>query len=576
MAARLGGVSTTFDGNSDGFVNAVNRANQSLDNHGKTLRRSRRDMRQFVQNGIYGIEDIASTIGTGGLAGATRAASNNITMMAMAVGGTWGMAAGVAVTTALQLGLAFSGIEDSSKDAEEKIKAQEEALNAYNKRLDESIALAEKQASLQKKLKDGDLEERAKAKESLAEEIKQKEVVARHLQRELAHRRKASDAAAKEARELKPKHVFTAGASLRLAIHDDKHKRKLAQKEYTNKIALLKQTVAAEQKAIEATTERYSKTRREIDKLVALQKWASKETAGDATDKAWEDIKAKEEKAAETRIDNIKKEGEFRQSLAGFTKKQIQEKIDQEEGVLEAIQEQHNAAQDAWITEQKRQEIQAELNARRGESERKIAIAKEAQAKAAEEQKKHIKDINSELNNSIKGSKEFAKAFQNVVKKDILPADLDMSVPKARPKARGYSNPLRRGLSSGQSPIDRFMEDNRDGGYVEGMFGSMDTAPEHTLPIDTFLANRKTPEAGKGIDDFLKNRNAGESKRPAPAIEKYFEQKEAKEEAKFKELNKEAKETAKNTKASNELLSSIADSLNNGTRIDVVMGGILS
>ena len=564
MVARLGGVSTKFDGNSDGFVSAVNRANQSLDKHGKTLRRSRRDMRQFVQNGIYGIEDIASTLGTGGLAGATRAASNNITMMAMAVGGTWGMAAGVAVTTALQLGLAFSGLGDSSKEAREAIEAQEEALTAYSKRLEHAIDLAQKQSSLRKKINGGDFEQRAKAKESLAEEIEQQEVVARFLQRELAHRRKNADAVAKEVREVTAKHaaVFTAGAR---GAQENKDRKKA----YENQIALLKETLVAEQKAIGATSERYSEVRRGVGELVALQKWAAKETAGDATAKAWEDIKKKEEKAAETRIANIGKEGMFRQSLAGFTKKQIQERIDQEKGVLETIQEQHNATKDAWITEKKRQEIQAELNTKREESERKIAIAKEAQAKAAEEQKEYIREINRELNSSIKGSKEFAKAFQTVTQgqgqgqdsgapsSSFSFHDLDMSPPDA-----GFSNPAARGRAFSQSGSSTQPE-------MADFFSS-------STAIEDFISKRKTSEVGKGIDDFVKNRNSEESKRPAPAIEKYFEQKEANEEARFKDISKGSKETAMNTKATNDLLSSIADSLDNGTRIDVVMGGILS
>jgi hypothetical protein len=558
MAGTQVDIATRFTGDEADLINAIEKVNQKLAKQAKTLRRSRRDWRQFTQNAIFGVEDVASTVGTGGLSGAVRAASNNVTMMLMAVGGPWLTAFGVAAAAALQLALALDLFGEKADETAEKLK---EVGEAYADALQKGMKSQEQIHKFNKTIKEGTIEQRQAAIKSLEEQIEAEKSVLSYLQQNLDLRKQSRDAALEEAKA----RLAEAEATLQTGARGKK------KKQLHEEAAQARKDIAAQEQArIDAAKKEMADLEAVIKKKEEQARWA-KGKAKD--DKANLDLAEREKKRQEELSTLIKKTGEreeYKQKLAGKNKKEVGEEVKAQEAKLKIIQKQIEILASAPQASRKEEDEQ-DLLSKREDAENRIAIAIVAQAMAAEEQKKHIKEINSELNASIKGSKEFAKAFQNVVKKEgkaISPADLDMSAPKPR----GYSNPARRGLGSGQSPIDQFMKgkEGGDGAYFEGIFGSMDT------PIDKFMAGRKTPEVGKGIDEFVKNRNAEESKRPAPAIEKYFEQKEANEEAKFKEFNKEAKETAKNTKASNELLSSIADSLNNGTRIDVVMGGILS
>lgn len=83
-----------------------------------------------ISNAVFMVEDAASVWGTMGLAGAVRAASNNLTMMAAAFG-PWAMVATVAVTTATQLYLAFN---KTNKEEEKAVEAHKSAADAIRER----------------------------------------------------------------------------------------------------------------------------------------------------------------------------------------------------------------------------------------------------------------------------------------------------------------------------------------------------------------------------------------------------------------------------------------------------------
>lgn len=126
------------------FLNGMQQNKQALQSHDQVIGRARVNFlkyessmrsatkmsgqhRMVLQNSIYMVEDAASVYGTMGLAGAVRAASNNLTMMASAFG-PWGMAATVAVTTATQLYMAFNKDAEGAKNAKKEIDEYGEAL----------------------------------------------------------------------------------------------------------------------------------------------------------------------------------------------------------------------------------------------------------------------------------------------------------------------------------------------------------------------------------------------------------------------------------------------------------------
>lgn len=141
---------------SRGYIDAMRRSMDATENYSRSVSRAKVNFlsyekglaratamsgqhRMVLQNSIFMVEDAASVYGTMGLAGAVRAASNNLTMMAAAFG-PWGMAATVAVTTATQLYLALTKDKEAAKDASdamaehvEKLKEQSDAAKEASK-----------------------------------------------------------------------------------------------------------------------------------------------------------------------------------------------------------------------------------------------------------------------------------------------------------------------------------------------------------------------------------------------------------------------------------------------------------
>lgn len=109
----------------------VGLSQKTMERFEQTMNQSSRAMRinqSVISNGIFMVEDMASVYGTSGLAGAIRAGSNNLTMMAAAFG-PWGMAAAVTLTTVTQLWLALRGEQEkATKEVDNYRDALQESL----------------------------------------------------------------------------------------------------------------------------------------------------------------------------------------------------------------------------------------------------------------------------------------------------------------------------------------------------------------------------------------------------------------------------------------------------------------
>jgi membrane protein implicated in regulation of membrane protease activity len=102
-------------------------ASQGRGSYGNAGRRNQ----AAIQQGIFAIDDFATSLGTGGFSGAVRGASNNITQMASLLGGPWTLGIGVALTAATQLALAFWDLgeaEDEAKKRTEELARAEKQL----------------------------------------------------------------------------------------------------------------------------------------------------------------------------------------------------------------------------------------------------------------------------------------------------------------------------------------------------------------------------------------------------------------------------------------------------------------
>lgn len=151
--------------NNQRYMQQMAASKQSMQTFSKTMEHSRGSFQQFesnmkrssgsmrintnvMQNAIYMVEDMSSVYGTSGLAGAIRAGSNNLTMMASAFG-PWGMAAAVAVSSATQLYLAFNKGADSAK-------ASSDAVKKYGEQLSKVMDIEARRVEFQHSLRDAD------------------------------------------------------------------------------------------------------------------------------------------------------------------------------------------------------------------------------------------------------------------------------------------------------------------------------------------------------------------------------------------------------------------------------------
>ena len=449
MATKVD-ISTRFMGDHGDLIRSIEIVNKKLEAQAKTVRRSRRDWRQFTQNAIFGVEDVASTVGTGGLAGAVRAASNNMTMMLMAVGGPWMTAFGVAAAATLQLALALDLFGESADKAAEKAK---KLLDDYVKGLKEGMRQQETIHNFNRRILDGTIEQRKAAIDGLKEQIDSEKSVLKYLEKNLELRRKVKAELMEEAKA----RAAVAEATLETGAVSKGRGRKAVEEKHSQRLSA---EVELEKKRIEAIKKERAETEAKLEKQQEMLKWAEDMAKHDEETQA---RREKDKKITEANAAMIKRTGEmetFRLSLAEKNKTQIEDQIKAEEDKLAVIEKQ--LATLRTIREDLRPEgMQQDLTNQQLEAERRIAIAKEAQKTAAEETLKFQRQINQELRSSVDGSKEFAKAFQKAIAPEMgelkTPEELlnEPLVPfggKYKEKS-GFSGKFR---ERGETDIDRF------------------------------------------------------------------------------------------------------------------------
>ena len=447
MATKVD-ISTRFMGDHGDLIRSIEIVNKKLEAQAKTVRRSRRDWRQFTQNAIFGVEDVASTVGTGGLAGAVRAASNNMTMMLMAVGGPWMTAFGVAAAATLQLALALDLFGESADKAAEKAK---KLLDDYVKGLKEGMRQQETIHNFNRRILDGTIEQRKAALEGLQEQIAAEKSVLEYLQKNLKLRQQSRDALLAEAKA----RAAAAEATLETGVAG---KGRKAVRE--GQAQAKRDAAEMERKRVAAIEAEITAHEAKLEKLREMEQWAEGQTRDD---EARAELAEREKQRTKEIADKIKMIGEmeaFRLSLAEKNKTQIEDQIKAEEDKLAVIEKQ--LATLRTVHEDLRPEgMQQDLTNQQFEAERRITIAKEAQKTAAEETLKVQRQINQELRSSVDGSMEFAKAFQKVIAPEMgelkSPEELldEPLVPfggKYKEKS-GFSGKFR---ERGKTDIDRF------------------------------------------------------------------------------------------------------------------------
>jgi len=82
----------------------------------------------------FAIDDAASVYGTTGLAGAVRASANNLTMVAMLMGGLKAQIAATAVMVGVQLWMAFDKADKKVQDANESLKRYQKIITSMTSR----------------------------------------------------------------------------------------------------------------------------------------------------------------------------------------------------------------------------------------------------------------------------------------------------------------------------------------------------------------------------------------------------------------------------------------------------------
>lgn len=124
-----------------------------------------------IQQLVFAIDDASISFSNGGLSGAIRGASNNLTMMAALLGGPWALAAAVAVSAAVQLYLAFNKTSDSAEKAGDAASKMSDQLSRQNSIIKERVSL---QQELDKLTEGGTASE---AKSSVEDAKKQLEMI---------------------------------------------------------------------------------------------------------------------------------------------------------------------------------------------------------------------------------------------------------------------------------------------------------------------------------------------------------------------------------------------------------------
>lgn len=135
-------------------------------------------MGQAVGQLAYGVEDAVSVFGTMGLAGALRASSNNMSGIAMSMGGPWAVAATVLGTSVAALAIKYFEAGSDAKTSANDIGLFTDRLKAQQEQIKENIRFQQKLADIRTTEKAG--EER----KSLTQDIEQRAAAIEDLKRQ--------------------------------------------------------------------------------------------------------------------------------------------------------------------------------------------------------------------------------------------------------------------------------------------------------------------------------------------------------------------------------------------------------
>jgi len=377
---------------------------------------------------------------------------------------------------------------------------------------------------------------------------------------------------------------FTAGEEARKA--EEKQKRAAAVARPTD---LLKDQLAAIKEEGQFRYSLRKKDKQQIQELIDAEKnnLAINQEARAVADQSQKqyreqlEMRRKAEKELAESKDRATRVAAFvDQNASQQEMKRIQEKIEAEEVLQARLQANLTGMDSEDVLKEriaKHDEYIKDLAKEREQAENRIAIATEAQAKAAAATAKETERIAQNVRSSVDGSKEFAEAFMGTVAggkgrgtkasprksrfsgrgmrpRDVLEAawgvfDVEqLQASSSRMSIAGFGrDPVGQGLAGeGIQSFEDFMR-------IEGI----PQTPEQAAELRRYQMKRreKSPEYYKTMDSAMRKRAELEKKRQA---------------------TKEEMETAANTKRSSELLSQIADSLNRGPTIEVSVGGVLT
>jgi len=258
-----------------------------------TMNRSSQAMRvnqSVISNGIFMVEDMASVYGTMGLAGAIRAGSNNLTMMAAAFG-PWAMAGAVAVTTATQLYLAFNKDAEGAKNAKDAVNEYKDALDEQSGRIDRMTRLRRQLSRATESRETGSLKEQVQddiasidaqiegfEKQRKAESDRQKELLQRGQQFEqaagdnpMSSAAQAANAAYDAAKEQAEKVAETQGRINKLIEERAQKEQEAAMINRKHNALVRREVVQGNQEQIAAVEKQIQKDREAADAAIQNQ-----------------------------------------------------------------------------------------------------------------------------------------------------------------------------------------------------------------------------------------------------------------------------------------------------------------
>jgi len=387
----------------------VGLSQKTMERFEQTMNQSSRALRinqSVMSNAVFMVEDMASVYGTMGLAGAVRAGSNNLTMMAAAFG-PWAMAGAVAVTTATQLYLAFNKDADSAKNAKDAVDEYKDALDEQSGRIDNLTRLRRQLARATDSNETGGLKEqvqddiasineqiKAFEKQKRAEQDRRKELMQRGQQFEqaagdnpMSSAAQAANAAFDAAKEQAEKVAETQSRINKLIEERAQKEQEAAMIAQKHNAIVRREVVQGNQEQIAAVQEQIQKDREAANAAIQNQRRVQDNARKNADDNQRMNPRFERRDVAQSTArgssDFAKAFAATAQSLAGMTKR--------ERMAAEAV-----ARKKEKIENAPRRQIKEQMAARdkQEKSSEKLAKKQEEATKSMDELTEQIREQN--------------------------------------------------------------------------------------------------------------------------------------------------------------------------------------